>query len=278
MKPAALADLLRDCLSSGAPAPLAEAYADGRGARHLATGRAPQAERARRDRGGARRLLCRAGPPRGVDAGRPSGGRSPSGWNGWATTGEAIRQRHYLRLRDGRVERHWLYAARPHTAPAALDPDSAEQLFAALGPIAERTTLASSGWSGNRLDRLVLRDGRALIAKRIVPGADWLGRTTRDRGREALLQVEGAYARMPDRVDPAVVAAEREGDAWWIVMRDVSDELVDDSTPLTREQNRFVLDSAALVWEEFWDDAPRLRRHPARPAGHVRARRGRARA
>ena len=255
MKPAALADLLRDCLSSGAPAPLAEAYADDAvldislpGGRRKLSG--PDAIVAALG-------ACFAGPGRLVDW---TPAVHPEGIAVWlervGDDGEAIRQRHYLRLRDGRVERHWLYAARPHTAPAASIPDSAEQLFAGLGPIAERTTLASSGWSGNRLDRLVLRDGRALIAKRIVPGADWLGRTTGDRGREALLYVEGAYARMPDRLDPAVVTAEREGDAWWIVMRDVSDELVDDSSPLTRKQNRFVLDSAALLWEEFWDDAP----------------------
>jgi hypothetical protein len=80
------------------------------------------------------------------------------------------------------------YAARPHSAPAASIPEAAEEQFDALGPIAERTTLASSGWSGNRLDRLVLADGQALIAKRIVPGTDWLGRATSDPGREALLQ------------------------------------------------------------------------------------------
>ena len=74
-----------------------------------------------------------------------------------------------------------------------------------------------------------------------MPGSDWLGRCTRDPGREALLFADGVFARMPATVDPAVVAAEPEGEAWWVVMRDVSDELLDDSTPLTREENRFVL-------------------------------------
>jgi hypothetical protein len=40
------------------------------------------------------------------------------------------------------------------------------------------------------------------------------------------------------------------------VMRDVSSELLDGDTPLTREQNRFVLGSAAAVWNAFWDDPP----------------------
>jgi hypothetical protein len=170
--------------------------------------------------------------------------------------GSAVRQRHYLHLdRDGRVERHWIYTARPRTAPPADPvPEAAEELFASLGPVVERTTLASSGWSGNRIDRLVLADGRALIAKRIVPGSDWLGRATRDPGREALLFADGVFARMPATVDPAVVAAEPEGDAWWVVMRDVSAELLDDSTPLTREENRFVLARAAEMWAEFWDE------------------------
>jgi SnoaL-like protein len=170
--------------------------------------------------------------------------------------GHAVRQRHYLHLgEDGRVERQWLYTARPRTAPAADPlPEAAEELFASLGPVEERTTLASSGWSGNRIDRLVLADGTALIAKRIVPGSDWLGRCTRDPGREALLFADGVFARMPDTVDPAVLAAEPEGDAWWVVMRDVSDDLLDESTPLTRDENRFVLARAAEMWARFWDD------------------------
>jgi hypothetical protein len=170
--------------------------------------------------------------------------------------GAAVRQRHYLHLGDdGRIERQWIYAARPRTAPEADPvPEAAEELFASLGRVAERVTLTSSGWSGNRIDRLVLADGTALIAKRIVPGSDWLGRCTRDPGREALLFADGVFARMPDTVDPAVVAAEPEGDAWWVVMRDVSGELLDESTPLTRDQNRFVLARAAEMWAEFWDD------------------------
>ena len=170
--------------------------------------------------------------------------------------GGAVRQRHYLRADGtGQVARHWLYTARPRTGPAADPvPEAAEELFASLGDVAERTTLASSGWSGNRIDRLVLADGRALIAKRIVPGSDWLGRQTRDPGREALLFADGVFARMPASVDPAVVAAEPEGDAWWVVMRDVSAELVDESTPLTREENRLILGRAAEMWDVFWDE------------------------
>ena len=170
--------------------------------------------------------------------------------------GGAVRQRHYLHLDgSGLIERHWIYTARPRTAPAADPvPEAAGELFASLGEIAERSTLASSGWSGNRIDRLLLADGRALIAKRIVPGSDWLGRATHDPGREALLFADGVFDRMPASVDPAIVAAEPDGEAWWVVMRDVSSDLLDEATPLTRDQNRFVLGRAAEMWAEFWDD------------------------
>ena len=76
-------------------------------------------------------------------------------------------------------------------------------LLEGLGRVTARTTIASAGWSGNRIDRLTMEDGRSLIAKRIWPGADWIGRGTRDRGREALLFAEGAFARMPPELDPA---------------------------------------------------------------------------
>jgi hypothetical protein len=39
-------------------------------------------------------------------------------------------------------------------------------------------------------------------------------------------------------------------------MRDVSAQLLDHGTSITREQNGFVLGAAAAMLEEFWDDAP----------------------
>ena len=38
--------------------------------------------------------------------------------------GGAVRQRHYLRTRDGSVARHWIYAAPPRTAAPGLAPDA----------------------------------------------------------------------------------------------------------------------------------------------------------
>ena len=151
--------------------------------------------------------------------------------------GAVSRQRHYLLLRDRRVTRHFAYAA-PHragVAGAGGRPEFDPALVGGLGDIAEHTVLASRGWSGNALERVVLTDGRVLIAKRIVPGADWIGRASADPGREGLLFTSGVLDRLPDAIDHALVAAARDGDAWWLVMRDVSDELLDDHSIVPRE-------------------------------------------
>ena len=173
-------------------------------------------------------------------------------------TGPPLRQRHYLRLRDGLIERHWAYAAPPRT-PA---PDGRAgggvlldgRLVSRLGEVAQHEPLVSSGWSGNVIERLVLADGRRLIAKRIVPGSGWIDRHTKDRGREALLFTSGVLDRMPRAIDHAVLAAERDGDAWWVLMRDVSASLLPDGRRLTREEHRRILRAANLMWEEFWGE------------------------
>jgi ketosteroid isomerase-like protein len=170
--------------------------------------------------------------------------------------GDVVRQRQYLLLRDGRVTRQFAYTAPHRTGVAgagghpALDP----ALIDGLGDIAEHTVLASRGWSGNALERLVLADGSVLIAKRIVPGGDWIGRASADPGREGLLFTSGVLDRLPPALDHAMVAAARDGDAWWLVMRDVSDELLDDDSIMSRETNRRLLAALNEMWDAFWGE------------------------
>lgn len=168
-----------------------------------------------------------------------------------------VRQRHYLHLRDDRIERHWAYAAPPRTpGPGAranggvlLD----TRLVSRLGEVAQHEPVVSTGWSGNMLERLTLADGRRLIAKRIVPGTNWIDRHTKDEGREALLFTSGVLGRIPHAIDHAVIA-ERDGQAWWVVMRDVSPSLLPDGKRLSREEHLSVVAAANLMWEEFWGE------------------------
>jgi Phosphotransferase enzyme family len=172
--------------------------------------------------------------------------------------GTAVRQRHYLRLRNGRIERHWAYTAPPRTPDRGAQDDGGvlfdTRLVSRLGEVAEHDPVISTGWSGNLLESIVLADGRSLIAKRIVPGKNWIDLHTKDEGREALLFTSGVLDRMPDAIDHAVVAAERDGDAWWVVMRDVSASLLPDGKRLSRDEHRRILAAANGMWEEFWGE------------------------
>ena len=168
--------------------------------------------------------------------------------------GGALRQRQYLLVEDDTISRHWIYGAPPRSTAPAIEGQAAPPLFERLG-VLQREPMVSTGWSGNRLERLRTRDGTRLVAKRVAPTADWIGRLSRDRGREGLLHSEGLFARMPEVIDPATVAAEPDGaDAWWVVMRDVSADLLDAASPITREQNRSVLGAADRMWRTYWGE------------------------
>jgi hypothetical protein len=115
------------------------------------------------------------------------------------------------------------------------------------------------------------------LAKRIDPSADWIARNSGDPGRGGLLYTEGLFQRMPAAIDPAVVAAEHEGDAWWVVLRttllhgDLRDEHIgfDDSTLIALDWGAATQGHPVL--------GPRLVHGPRRVAdrGHTRrSRRG----
>ncbi len=95
------------------------------------------------------------------------------------------RRRWYVRREGEEISSLNSYAARPRSSPAE-DAQIPAEVLARLGPGARREPLEHAGNSGAALERVVLGDGTRLIAKRVGPGADWLGRVTRDRGRTAL--------------------------------------------------------------------------------------------
>ena len=185
----------------------------------------------------------------------------PAGFELWAErigSAGASRTRQYARVEEGRITRHWIYTAPPRTPPSGqsgaggvlLDP----RLLAGLGEVVEHEPLVSRGWSGNVLERLVLADGRRLVAKRIVPGSNWIDRHTADEGREALLFRTGVLERVEETIDHTVVAAERDGKAWWVVMKDVSDTLLADDKRLSRAESVSILAAVNGMWEEFWGE------------------------
>ena len=163
------------------------------------------------------------------------------------------RRRWYVRRDDGEVTAIWSYSARAGADGGAQVP---EDVLARIGPGARREPLAHSGNSGAALERVSLADGSALIAKRVGPASDWLGRVTRDRGRTALLWEAGAFDRVPAVIDHGIEAVIADGDGWWVLMRDLSPTFLGDERRLTRDESRRVLDAAAALHAEFAGRAP----------------------
>jgi hypothetical protein len=167
--------------------------------------------------------------------------------------GAQRRLRLYLHAPDGRAERVHAYEAQPRRVAGDI-PDA---VLARLGPGACHGPLDHSGNSGGSIDRVVLGDGTRLVAKRVLPGADWIGRATHDPGREALLVVHGAIARVPRAVDHGTVRVEEDPDGgWWLLERDLSDVLLSPDARLSREQARTVLGAAAALHAEFAAEPP----------------------
>jgi hypothetical protein len=141
---------------------------------------------------------------------------------------EGVRRRHYLHLSGDLIARHWVYAM----APASL----------------------GAGNSGATLERVTLPDGTAGIAKRVVPGGDWLGRAVGGRAVTADLWNAGVLQRLPASIETGIVAVEPDGDGWRILMRDLAAHLLDADGPISRAHHREVMAAAAALHAAFRDE------------------------
>lgn len=119
------------------------------------------------------------------------------------------------------------------------------------GEVVERALLTSDGVSGAQLERLTMSDGRVLIDKHIDLGDDWLSQVTGDEGRIGLLWDARLFTDLPAGVDSAIVAVEHQPPRWRVVMRDVTDTLVADALPLSRDSSRRILAGATSLHRSF---------------------------
>ena len=173
----------------------------------------------------------------------------------WDGPASRDRRRWYVRADSGTITEIWSVAARPSAAGAAPDIEPPAALLAQLRTTAV-TPLSHGGNSGAALLRATRDDGTTFVLKRVVAGGDWLARVTDDQGRTAQLYEAGAFERMPDAIGHGIVAIERAGDAAWIAMRDVGDQLLDPAARLTREQSRRILAAAAQMHHAFRGQVP----------------------
>lgn len=97
-----------------------------------------------------------------------------------------------------------------------------------LREVVERTAVSDHvGKSGAGLERVRLRDGRAVVVKRLDPRHDvTLAMTGGGPSRELVLWRDGAFDRLPAGVGHAVLDGWVEGDLTVLVMRDLGDRVL----------------------------------------------------
>ncbi|MDP9068920.1 MAG: aminoglycoside phosphotransferase family protein [Actinomycetota bacterium] len=122
--------------------------------------------------------------------------------------------------------------------------------------IVDRRPLGAGGASGNKLERVTLRDGRELVLKRVSPQWDWISRATNDRGRIVSMWTDGIIERLPPVIDHATVAVEAGDDgSWSVFMTDVSDVLMHDGEQLDRARLERLVGALAALHATFWEES-----------------------
>ena len=106
--------------------------------------------------------------------------------------------------------------------------------------------------SGACFERVVIA-GEHYVLKYQDPRDDWLLRATGDPGeRYVRLWEHGLLGRLPDVIDPAVVAAAFDGTVGMILLRDVTDQLLTPGQPFSLEEHIRFLGYMAAMHATFW--------------------------
>jgi hypothetical protein len=125
------------------------------------------------------------------------------------------------------------------------------------GAIRREPLGAADGRSGSVLERVTLAGGETVVVKYARAASDWIMRATHDDGgRVATLWSSGLLRRVPAAIEHAILAVERDGDGWVVVMRDVSAALLPEAARLSRAGSRLVLAAAAALHAAFRGEPP----------------------
>src|SRR3954471_545482 len=102
-------------------------------------------------------------------------------------------------------------------------------------------------FSGARIERVWLDDGRRYIVKFLPPGGDWLTRATAGEGRAFLLWSSGLLDAVGAAVDHAVVDCVETARRWGVIMRDAAGQLLPARVPVSRSTSRRLLAGLARL-------------------------------
>lgn len=120
------------------------------------------------------------------------------------------------------------------------------------GASGRRAWVPDDSKSGARFEELFI-DGERFVLKFQDCRDDWLLRASGDPGvRYVRLWDEGLLDRLPNVIDPAVVACAWDGSVGMVLLRDVTDQLLVPGLAFTNEQHVRFLDHMATLHATFW--------------------------
>lgn len=112
----------------------------------------------------------------------------------------------------------------------------------------------TEAFSGARLERVELTDGRRLIYKHLPVGGDWLTRVSGGADRLRRLWDSGVLSRVRPVVDHAIVDVVADEDHDIVVMRDVSELLLTGAGPVGRDVSQRLLAGLAALHDVGRDE------------------------
>jgi hypothetical protein len=113
-----------------------------------------------------------------------------------------------------------------------------------------RPFAGEGGRTGAKFESAVLADGTPVVIKHVSPD-DWVMVASGGRSALADLWHAGAFDRVPEGIEHAMLAVEPAGDGFRVVMRDVSEHVLAEGRVLTRDENRRVLQAADSLHRSF---------------------------
>lgn len=120
------------------------------------------------------------------------------------------------------------------------------------GAAQRRPFAGEGGRTGATFECAVLADGTPVVIKH-VRRDDWLQIAAGGVSYLHRLWEAGVFERMPAVVDHTMLAMEPVEDGFALVMRDVSDVVLEEGRVLSRAECRRVLDAADAMYNRFWD-------------------------
>lgn len=163
------------------------------------------------------------------------------------------RRMHWLQLdEDGSIRNHLVLPA----LPRCLVPDAptpGPRLERLLARASERQ-LVPEGYSGARVERVVLAGGAPVYVKYVSAAVDWHMRVTADPGREALLWLDGHLDRLPASCGHVTVLAEPADGGWAVVTR----ELPLRQRALARGSLKLHMSALRDLHAAFWEQPPEV--------------------